>query len=355
MDLHVIFFPAEQPADECRLRAVLGVALAGVPHIFHQNVERLPDLRGKRILFALPLGKWGVNFCYQKFLLSLRQQERLLDGGVAGLVVDGLSPLYTKSVAAELVFAANLAGCAFVGRPLVEGVDGLENFHIQADVLGKSLADAYVSAAAQLCARVAQYTPIFTSRPKLLTLHASSHQFSNSMNLWEGVRRHLEAHMDIQEIGLRNGTLSDCSGCPYTTCLHFGEQGGCFYGGVMCEAVYPAVRWADALLLVCPNYNDAISANLTAFVNRLTALFRQHRFYDKAVFAIVVSGYSGGDTVAKQVISAMNMNKSFYLPSGFALVERANSPGEALALPGIEERMEHFAQGILSQLYDQSR
>ena len=72
-------------------------------------------------------------------------------------------------------------------------------------------------------------------------------------------------------------------------CLHFGEQGGCFYGGVMQDEVYPAVRAADALVLLCPNYNDALSANLTAFINRLTALFRQTRFYDKAVFAIVVS------------------------------------------------------------------
>ena len=44
-------------------------------------------------------------------------------------------------------------------------------------------------------------------------------------------------------------------------CLHFGEQGGCFYGGVMQDEVYPAVRAADALVLLCPNYNDALSAN----------------------------------------------------------------------------------------------
>ena len=41
--------------------------------------------------------------------------------------------------------------------------------------------------------------------------------------------------------------------------------------------------------------NDALSANLTAAVNRLTALYRAASFEDKAVFAIVVSGYSGGD------------------------------------------------------------
>ena len=184
----------------------------------------------------------------------------------------------------------------------------------------------------------------------MLVLHASSHHTSNTIALWSRVRERVEGRCTVREIGLRNGTLSDCSGCPYTMCLHFGEQGGCFYGGVMQDEVYPAVRAADALVLLCPNYNDALSANLTAFINRLTALFRQTRFYDKAVFAIVVSGYSGGDTVARQVVAAMNMNKSFYLPQNFALIETANSPGQALALPGIQGRLENFAQNILDTL-----
>ena len=137
-------------------------------------------------------------------------------------------------------------------------------------------------------------------------------------------------------------------------CLHFGERGGCFYGGLMSEEVYPAVREADALVLLCPNYNDALSANLTAFINRLTALFRQTRFYNKAVFAIIVSGYSGGDILARQVVAAMNMNKSFYLPQSFALMETANSPGQALALPGIQTRLEAFAQNIRDTLLSQA-
>ena len=47
--------------------------------------------------------------------------------------------------------------------------------------------------------------------------------------------------------------------------------------------------------MLCANYNDALAANLTAFVNRLTALFRQNRFYEKRLFALIVSGYSCGD------------------------------------------------------------
>ncbi len=41
--------------------------------------------------------------------------------------------------------------------------------------------------------------------------------------------------MRREEISLRNGTVVDCSGCPYETCLHFGEKGDCLYGGVMVE------------------------------------------------------------------------------------------------------------------------
>ena len=103
-------------------------------------------------------------------------------------------------------------------------------------------------------------------------------------------------------------------------------------------------------MLLAPNYNDALSANITAFINRLTALFRQTRFYDKAVFALVVSGYSGSDIVARQIIAALNMNKSFYLPAHFAMLETANNPGEADILPDIGERLDRFADNILNTL-----
>ena len=149
---------------------------------------------------------------------------------------------------------------------------------------------------------------------------------------------------------MRNGTLEDCGGCPYTMCLHYGEQGDCFYGGVMVQEVYPAIREADAVVLLCPNYNDALSANLTAAINRLTALYRAAPFTGKAVFAIVVSGYSGGDIVASQVVSALNMNKGFWLPARFCLLETANDAGTAVELPGIEERLNKFTENLLRKL-----
>ena len=115
------------------------------------------------------------------------------------------------------------------------------------------------------------------------------------------------------------------------------------------EEVYPAIREADAVLLLCPNYNDALSANLTAFINRLTALYRTLSFQDKAVFAMVVSGYSGSDIVASQVVSALCMNKGFWLPPEFCLMETANDPGTAVALDGIEARLDRFAENLERQ------
>lgn len=181
----------------------------------------------------------------------------------------------------------------------------------------------------------------------ILALHASQRSTSNTLAFWELVRRNLPPEMEVEEIGLRNGTVPDCNGCSYTACLHFGEQGSCFYGsGPMVEEVYPAVRRCDALVMLCANYNDALSANLTACVNRLTALFRQQRFYDKRLFGLVVSGYSGGDLLARQLISALNMNKSFFLPPHFCLLETANERGSLVRLPGIEGRAADFARQI---------
>ena len=333
-----------------RLDGILRQALAGREVRTVRTAEELVSLKGQRLLFALALGEAGTNLEYVRMLARLRKEPGLLEGCTGGLIVDGAGELFTKSAAAEGALAMNMAGCALVGRPLVEGTGSLANFAVQAGNLNTNLMGAYRHAAAELADHVEGFVFPKKERPQVLVLHASSHHTSNTIALWSRVRERLEDRCAIHEIGLRNGTLSDCSGCPYTMCLHFGEQGGCFYGGVMRDEVYPAVRTADALVLLCPNYNDALSANLTAFINRLTALFRQTRFYDKAVFAIVVSGYSGGDVVARQVVAAMNMNKSFYLPRRFVMMETANNPGQALALPRIQERLEGFAQNMLETL-----
>jgi multimeric flavodoxin WrbA len=114
----------------------------------------------------------------------------------------------------------------------------------------------------------------------------------------------------------------------------------------MTEKVYPAIIGCDALVMICPNYNDAVSANITAFINRLTSVFRVHDFSKKAVYALVVSGYSGGDIVAEQVIGAMNFNKNFVLPGNFAIVETANDPKSILTVDDLDEKTRSLAHRI---------
>ena len=334
------------PTKTVRLHQVVDAALGDRPVEKVTLAEEFVPLRGRRILFAVSLGESGVNLEYCRFLKKLRTGGEFLQGCTGVVLVDGNSELYTKSVARELVFAANRAGCAFPGRPLVEGTASLENFNVVAQVLGTSNREAYTRSAVQLVKELEAFAPVRRKEPGILALHASNYATSNTLALWKMVKEHLDG-CRIAEINLRNGTVADCAGCSYPTCMHYSEKGSCFYGGPMVEEVYPAIEACDALVMICPNYNDALSANLCAFINRLTALFRKRRFYEKCLFGLVVSGYSGGDIVAGQLISGLNMNKTFRLPDHFAMVETANRPGSIQGIPGIEEKAAAFARRIL--------
>lgn len=308
--------------------------------------EGLEGLQGKKLLIAVALDQGGCNLSCYKMLSLLRQSQGLLSGCTAALVVTALGEMYTKDVARDVVLAANLAGCAFLGRPLVEATGSLRNFQVQAQIHGTNEETAFRMAVTELAGRLVRWEGP-PKVHKILALHASVRSTSNTLALWELVKAGLPENVAVEEIGLRNGTVTDCIGCSYTACLHFGEQGGCFYGGPMVEEVFPAVRDCDTLVMLCANYNDALSANLTAFINRLTALFRQKRFYEKRLYGLIVSGYSGGDIIARQLISGLNMNKSFFLPARFCLLETANDKGSLVKLPGVADRGRAFAQHIM--------
>ena len=71
---------------------------------------------------------------------------------------------------------------------------------------------------------------------------------------------------------------------------------------------------------------------------------------EKYVFAIVVSGYSGSDLVARQILGAMSMNKGAILPPQFCLMQTANDPGSAQKSEGIAGRLDTFAAHIARTL-----
>ena len=349
---------------EPRLSAALDHALWGRTYRVISQLEDFQELCGHgdrdaaplRILFAVHLGSSGINLELFRWLKAMRLNPQLLKGCVGGVIVDGDGDLYTKSVGRQLVLAANACGCAFPGRPYVEGTGTLTNFNIQARNRNTDVLTAYYEEARDMVGRVMDFHKLrgcggTEGRPKLLMLHASRAKTSNTYSLWCLAKKEIEAGgVEVQEISLRNGEIQDCRGCPYKACLHFGEKGSCFYGGPMVEEVYPALRESDGLLMLCPNYNDAVDANLTAAINRLTALYRKVPFYDKSLFSIIVSGYSGSDIIGGQLVGALNMNKAFRLPSGYCTMATANDPGSAVKIPGIEAKMASYGRHVAAVL-----
>ena len=119
----------------------------------------------------------------------------------------------------------------------------------------------------------------------------------------------------------------------------------------MVKEILPAIEEADAILWLVPNYNDAISAKLMAVINRLTVLYRKHPLFEKNIFAIAVSGNSGSDSVLRQLIGALNVNKGFRLPPDFYIQAVANDAKEILNQPNFETLAKQFALHINKEIH----
>lgn len=333
--------------ESARLRETLDYALADVRYARVEGTLALPLLAGNRVLFALGLSEHGLDADVISLIASLRQHPAAMEGATGAILLDGAGELYTKQTADMLALAANLAGCRFPGKPLVEATGSLDNWNVQSLRRGVSLAGAYRQAARELVQRLLSFSPEKKERPKVLLLHASDRATSNTLQIGTRIAETIAPACDIREISLQNGAIYDCRGCSYKTCAHFARQNSCFYGGVITNDVYPAINECDALLLLCPNYNDSVSANILAFINRLTSMLVYNSLYDKQLYAVIVSGYSGSDIIAQQVLGALCLNKTFSLPPRFCLMQTANNPGEAMQAEGIGERIEQFAAQIL--------
>ena len=334
-----------------RLRQLLDSVLDGLPcqSASPEDLAR-GRLQGQRVVFALGTDDLGMGPETLALLRTLRQYPNALTGSAAVVLADGAGELYTKQAAQALVLAANQAGCCFPGKPLVEGTGSLYNQHILARQLGLSLEKTYHHRAKELVRRVLDFEAPRFPRPRILMLHASDNRRSNTVAMGNHVLSHLAPYCDTKTISLQNGAIYDCRGCSYKACLHFSQNGTCYYGGALPTEVFPAILDSDAVLLLCPNYNDAPSANIMALINRMTGLLLQKPLYDKYLFSIVVSGYSGGDLVARQILGALCLNKTMMLPPDFCFFQTANDPGSAMSAPGIESRLETWSQSILHTL-----
>lgn len=332
-----------------RLKETLAYALEGICHT-RVEAAALPRLAGERVLFAIGVSEHGLDAEVISLMAQLRQNSNSMEGSTGAIILDGAGELYTKQTADMFALAANLAGCRFPGKPLVEATGALDNWNVQSLRRGVSLLGAYRQAARELVQRLTAFDPQKKRRPKVLLLHASDRTTSNTLQIGMRISELISSCCDVHEISLQNGAIFDCRGCSYTTCAHFARQNSCFYGGVITNDVYPAINECDALLLLCPNYNDSVSANILAFINRLTSVLVYNSLYEKQLYAVIVSGYSGSDIIAQQVLGALCLNKTFALPPRFCLMQTANHPGEAMQAEGMRERIDQFAAQMLENM-----
>ncbi len=308
------------------------------------NIE--DDYKNSRVLILLHANEIGMDFEVMNFLNELyKKDNESFKNSYVGLIVYSKSSLYTKKVAKEVIFIVNSMGATIIGQPLIEVIGGLENLKKWSKYLKLTKTETLKYLVNKLVNRLLSYEKKYIEKPKLLVLHANSNiEISNTHLLWKEVSEHL--NIDYSVIHVEDGTVLDCRGCSFKTCIYYAEKNSCFYGGVMVKEILPAIEEADAILWLLPNYNDAISAKLMAVINRLTVLYRKHPLLDKNIFAIAVSGNSGSDSVIRQLIGALNINKGFRLPPKFYIHAIANDAREILNCPDFEKTAKQFALHI---------
>jgi len=331
-----------------RLHKMLEFSLKGYEYRLITDLDEMNDLQDKRILFALDLYDTGINIGLMKMLEKISSSgPDFMRNSIGGMLINSDNELFTRGEARRAIFYANMAGCMFPGKPLSEATGSLRNLKTRQSITegNGSLEDMLLMDCREVIERVAKSQVKKLRAPKILALYSGNPKTSNTYALWTMVKENLKS-CQINEIHIENGSVVDCRGCSYKTCKYYSQSTKCFYGGIMVEEVYPAILDCDILIMLCPNYNDSISSNMSAVINRLTALYRKTKFYDKYIYSIIVSGFSGSDILAQQLISALNINKSFMLPPRFALMETANNPGDVEKVENIRKKARKFAENI---------
>jgi multimeric flavodoxin WrbA len=306
-------------------------------------------LKGKKLLFAAELDNIGYDLPLLSFLSFLQDKgNNSLLNSTAIILVHSKNEFSTKRFTQDIIFISNAIGCSFLGHPMVEATGSLMNFSTWKKTLNLSLEEICTEMCLRLGNRLIAYSDKIISKPKIVVLYSSPHKTSNTLDLWHLVSKHLPNY-DIVELQIENGEVQDCKGCSYKLCMHYSRQNSCFYGGVMVENVLPTIEVSDVIVWLCPNYNDSLSANLSAVINRLTVLYNKISFSEKTIFSVVVSGNSGSDSIAKQIIGSLNINKGFKLPPYFSLMATANDPGAIYNVDNIELQAKCFAENFNNQ------
>lgn len=299
--------------------------------------------QNEKILIAVDLNEIGEDFEVMKIINDMvKLGKDSLKNSVVIIFVYSPNELNTKEITKKIIYIVNNLGATILGQPLIECMGKLENLRKWAKSLYLSREETLLFLSRKAIDKLINYQPKLIKSPKLLVLHANSNEsISNTHLFWKKVESYLD--IDYEVIHVEDGTVLDCHGCSFNTCKYYAQQNSCFYGGIMVEEILPAIEKSDAILWLVPNYNDAISAKLMAVINRLTVLYLKHPIMDKNIFSIVVSGNSGSDSVIKQLIGALNVNKGFRLPPYFSIHTIANNPKEILEHENLDAMAKEFA------------
>lgn len=309
-----------------------------------------------KLLFLIGLDEIGEchkanDFIREQLKLKQTTGKSQLNDAVVAFIILSPNDFFTKTYAKKFVFMLNQLGAEFIGHPMLEITQGYANLKTWAINLKLTLEETCVDLIHQLVSRLGAYGVVKRERINLLVLHAGDEKRSNTLMLWNlieaNIRKVLKDKIEISKVHVEDGQIRDCFGCSYATCTYHAAQKSCFYGGYVVETLFPKIEEADYVVWICPNYNDALSAKLTAVINRLTALYRTVSFKEKYLLGVVVSANSGNDTVASQLLGALCINKGFRLPPDFVIMAQANAPGEILKTKDVKTLVQKETDKLL--------
>lgn len=315
------------------------------------RLQSVKCIQTDALIFVCDLNEIGRDEGIDQLVKAWRSQS--LRGKTIGLICRTQNDWHTKTYARIMALIMNDLGAAVLGKALVEILPDYDNFSAWKKSSHMSLEEIAMSRISDLIQRMADFTHKKDEKPKILVIHSCSEKTSNTLALWRLVEASIQKkapQVEIQERYLARGSVTDCIGCDYKVCIGEAQKLNCVVGGQFVDEIMPSLEWANAVVWLCPNYNDTISADLIAVINRMSGFYRTRDLSHKSVYAVIVSGNSGTDAVANQLLGSLSLNKGYMLPPQFCLSEIASDPLSVLGKRGVQEKAEAFAGNILEHL-----
>ena len=100
------------------------------PDVFFEDIPAAPETGFAPLLFLAAVDDLGMGEDFVRILRRVRALGDGLRGYAAGVILLGSTELDTKNAARELIFALDMAGCAFPERPLAEATGSMRNLRV---------------------------------------------------------------------------------------------------------------------------------------------------------------------------------------------------------------------------------